>query len=113
MEKKQEAQANLERAKKLTCGKHVRNGHHKLGAEVLESIRRHNRLKAEEEQQAASKRCDAFDDMVQKVTDIRTKGSPSKLSKKDLRTMNGYKKIGRGDGKLFTSLEGLKDQWNE
>jgi len=108
-----EAQNNLERAKKLTAGKLVRNGHHALNEDVLSSIRAHNRGKREEEEQAKQKRGARFDDLFKKVTDVRAKGSPSKWNANDFRTMNTYKKGGHADTALAKTLPALRDQWDE
>ena len=109
----QAASSNLDRAEKLTAGKMVRNGKHRLDDDGLASIRRCTQAKKEEAAAKEQRATNVTDKLFDDVAAVRAKGSPSKWTQKDCGTMNKCKKNGRDDTALAKTLPGLKEQWDE
>ena len=103
--------ADFDRAKKLTAGKMVAVGSHRLCASVTEHQVAHVKIKEEQEEKRVQRKRKIEEDLMDKVKSLKTK-EESNWTTMNYRTMLTYKKQ-KGDAAHAKTIAGLKRQWSE
>lgn len=103
--------ASFDKTKKLTAGKLVAIGRHRLNGDVTRHQVEYVRIKVELEKQRVDRKRKAEQDILTKVAEARSIPE-SEWKAKHFKTMCAYKKT-KTDPALAKKIDGLKIQWEE